>query len=147
MNKYPEPTVGAIIFNPDQRVLLCKSHKWDNKYVIPGGHIELGEEMESALKREILEETGLEIYDIKLISLKECIYSNKFHQKKHFIFIDYQCKTNSYEVVLNEEAEDYQWIDLNEIESYDIGGFTRELLLELRDKKESKSVVDIFYNY
>ncbi|ADO77499.1 NUDIX hydrolase [Halanaerobium praevalens DSM 2228] len=41
--KYPEPTVGAIIFNPDNKILLCKSHKWNNQYIIPGGHIELGE--------------------------------------------------------------------------------------------------------
>ena len=47
--KYPEPTVGAIIFNPDNKILLCKSHKWNNQYIIPGGHIELGEGMEEAL--------------------------------------------------------------------------------------------------
>ena len=52
--RYPEPTVGAIIFNPDNKILLCKSHKWNNKYIIPGGHIELGTKMEAALKREIL---------------------------------------------------------------------------------------------
>lgn len=59
--KYPEPTVGAVIFNPDNKILLCKSHKWDHKYVIPGGHIELGEKMEEALKREILEENEVTI--------------------------------------------------------------------------------------
>ena len=35
MMKYPEPTVGAIIFNPDNKVLLCKAHKWNDKYIIP----------------------------------------------------------------------------------------------------------------
>ncbi|RKD32465.1 NUDIX domain-containing protein [Thermohalobacter berrensis] len=144
---YPEPTVGAVIFNPDNKVLLCKSHKWDNKYVIPGGHIELGEKMEEALKREILEETGLEVYDIKLISLKESIYSDTFHEKKHFIFIDYICKTHSYEVTLNEEAEEYTWVDLTEIENYELGGFTKDLLLELRNKNKSLNKVEIFYNY
>lgn len=145
MCKYPEPTVGAVIFNSDNKVLLCKSHKWDNKYVIPGGHIELGETMELALKREILEETGLEIYDIKLISLKESVFSETFHQKKHFIFIDYQCKTDSSDVVLNEEAEEYAWVSLNEIENYDLGGFTKNLLIEIRDKRESPNTVEIFY--
>ncbi len=62
--QYPEITVGAVIFNSDNKILLCKSHKWNDKYIIPGGHIELGEKMETALKREILEETGLEIYII-----------------------------------------------------------------------------------
>lgn len=147
MNKYPEPTVSAVIFNPDGKILLCKSHKWDNKFVIPGGHIELGEKMEEALKREILEETGLNIYDIKLIGLKESIYSDTFHEKKHFIFIDYLCKTDSSDVILNNEAEEYEWVDMNRIEDYALGGFTKKLLMELRNKNKSQNHIDIFYNY
>lgn len=147
MNKYPEPTVGAIIFNPDGKILLCKSHKWENKYVIPGGHIELGEKMEEALKREILEETGLDIYDIRLISIKESIYSDSFHEKKHFIFIDYLCRTDSRVVFLNNEAEEYEWADINQIENYDLGGFTKELLLRLRNKDKSNNFIKVFYNY
>lgn len=145
--RYPEPTVGAVIFNPDNRILLCKSHKWNNKYVIPGGHIELGERMEEALRREILEETGLEIYDIRLISLKEAVYSDTFHEKKHFIFIDYQCKTDSSDVILNEEAQEYKWVDLAEIDDYELGGFSEALLMRLRDEKESLDRIDVFYNY
>jgi len=145
--KYPEPTVGAVIFNPDNKILLCKSHKWHNKYIIPGGHIELGEKMEEALKREILEETGLEIYDIHLISIKESVYNKAFHEKKHFIFIDYVCKTDSYNVVLNEEAQEYEWVDLHEIDNYELGGFVKPLLKEIKNRKESKSTVEIFYNY
>lgn len=147
MNKYPEPTVGAVIFNPDGKVLLCKSHKWNDQYVIPGGHIELGEKMEEALKREVLEETGLHIYNIKLISLKESIYSNTFYEKKHFIFIDYQCKTDSSNVQLNDEADAYEWVDLEEIENYNLGGFVKELLLKLKNQKKSGDNAEIFYNY
>jgi nucleoside triphosphatase len=147
MNKYPEPTVGAVIFNTEGKILLCKSHKWENKYVIPGGHIELGESMEDALKREVFEETGLSIYDIKLISLKESIYSHKFHKKKHFIFIDYMCNTDSSDVILNDEAEEYKWVDIDNIENYDLGGFTRKLLMELRNMDVSKNITEVFYNY
>lgn len=147
MNKYPEPTVGAVIFNPEGKILLCKSQKWNNKYVLPGGHIELGEKMEDALRREILEETGLNVYDIELIGLEECIYNNSFHEKKHFIFIDYQCKTDSYDVILNEESQEYRWVALDEIESYNLNSFTKKLLMQLKSKKESKNKVEILYKY
>ncbi len=146
MKKYPEPTVGAVIFNPAGQVLLCKSAKWNNKYVIPGGHIELGEGMEEALKREILEETGLDIYDIELISLTESVYSENYHQQKHFIFIDYICKTNSNQVILNDEADEYVWADLDEIENYDLGGFVRELLVQIRSRERGYRA-NIFYGY
>jgi nucleoside triphosphatase len=147
MSNYPEPTVSAVIVNPEGKILLCKSHKWDNKYVIPGGHIELGEKMEDALRREILEETGLDIYDIELISLKESIYSDTFYKKKHFIFIDYLCKTISSDVVLNDEADEFEWVDLEQIEDYNLGGFTKELLMKIRNKNEAKDHKEIFYNY
>ncbi len=58
----PEPTVGALIFNPQGKLFLVKSYKWGNKYTIPGGHIELGENIKQALKREIKEETGMDIF-------------------------------------------------------------------------------------
>ena len=144
---YPEPTVGAVIFNSENRILLCKSSKWNNQYVIPGGHIELGEEMEQALKREILEETGLDIYDIRLIGLKESIYADQFHEKKHFLFIDYICRTDGVEVVLNDEAEEYVWINIEDRAKYDLGGFTEDLLDKIADMKNRDETTGIFYNY
>ncbi len=49
---YPEPTVGALIFDPAGHLFLMKSHKWGGQYVVPGGHVELGETLEATLRRE-----------------------------------------------------------------------------------------------
>jgi len=144
---YPELTVGAVIFNKENKLLLCKSHKWNDQYVIPGGHVEIGEQLEDALRREIHEETGLEIYDLHLIGIKESIYSKTFHKKRHFIFIDYICRTEVDRVTLNDEAEEYIWTDIHEIDNYDLGGFTRDLLLKIRDTESENDKIGIFYNY
>ncbi|HXS14756.1 MAG TPA: NUDIX domain-containing protein, partial [Candidatus Saccharimonadales bacterium] len=55
---YPEPVVGAFIINAKNQLFLAKSHKWSNSYVIPGGHIEIGEKIEDALVRGVKEETN-----------------------------------------------------------------------------------------
>jgi len=110
--RYPEPTVGALIFNAEGRLFLMRSHKWHGKYVIPGGHIELGETMTDALKREVKEETNLEIFDIAFVCFQEFIHDDRFWQRRHFIFFDYACHTRSTEVILNEEAEGYVWVDM-----------------------------------
>ncbi|RLE67988.1 MAG: ADP-ribose pyrophosphatase [Thermoprotei archaeon] len=127
---YPEPTVGALIFNPAGKILLIKSHKWRNKYVIPGGHIELGEKIEEALKREVKEETGLDIYDIKFICFQEFIFDKAFWKRRHFIFLDFACKTDSTEVKLNSEGQEFVWVTLDEALKLDIEPYTRKTIEE-----------------
>ena len=112
--QFPEPTTGGLIFNPEGKLFLMKSHKWKNKWVVPGGHIELGETIEESLIREVKEETNLDIHDIEFVCFQEFIYDDLFWKKRHYIFFDYACKTDSTEVLLNSEAQEYRWISLKE---------------------------------
>jgi len=132
--KYPEPTVGALIFNQGGKVFLMTSPKWKGKYVIPGGHIELGETIEQALKREIKEETNLDIFDIKFVILQEFIFGEEFHEKKHFIFLDYAAKTKNTDVVLNKEGVEYVWVTLDEALKLPIESYTRNTILRYKEK-------------
>lgn len=109
--QYPEPTVGVLIFNSRREILLVKSHKWRGKYVVPGGHIELGETAVEAARREAKEETGLEISDIRFLCWQECIYDRAFWKARHFVFLDFTAYMNGGEVILNDEAQDFVWID------------------------------------
>ena len=126
--KYPEPTVGALIFNRKGELFLIKSNKWKGKYVIPGGHIELGETIEHALKREIKEETGLEISNIKFVQLQEFIFDKHFWKKRHFIFLDCSCKTSSKKVKLNDEGQEFVWVSIKEALKLPIEPYTRSAI-------------------
>ncbi len=112
--QFPEPTVGALIFNQEDKLFLMRSHKWKGKYTIPGGHVELGETLEDALRREVKEETNLDIHDAEFVCFQEFIYDSQFWEPRHFIFFDYACKTESTDVRLNDEAEDYLWVRAEE---------------------------------
>lgn len=133
--KFPEPTVGALILNKDGEIFLMKSYKWKNKYVMPGGHIELGEEIEDALRREIKEETGLDIFDIDFICWQEFIFDKVFWKKKHFIFFDFACKTKSSKVKLNSEGQEFIWCSPQEALKLPIEPYTRRTILEYLKKK------------
>lgn len=126
--KYPEPTVGGLIFNEEGKIFLMKSHKWKDKYIVPGGHVELGETMEEALKREIKEETNLDINDFKFLCVMESVFGDEFYKKKHFIWITFSCKTNSKNVVLNDEGQDHVWIYPEEALKLHIDSFTKALI-------------------
>ncbi len=132
--KYPEPTVGALIFNTENKILLVRSHKWRDKYVIPGGHIELGETNLKALIREIKEETGLDIYDIEYIGFQEFIYDEAFWKMRHYIFFDYMCKTDGTKVELNSESEEYVWVTLEEANNFDVEPYTLRTIDEYMKK-------------
>lgn len=106
---FPEPTVGAFIFNPHGDLLLVTSPKWPGFYTVPGGHVELGEHLTDALVREAYEETGLQVYAPEFICFQEYIYGDGFWKKRHFIFFDYACKTEDERVVLNDELDGFIW--------------------------------------
>jgi len=133
---FPEPTVGVFIFNKDGELLLLKSHKWPGKYVVPGGHVEMGERIEDTAVREAKEETGLDIYDLEFINFQQFIYDPAFWKPRHFIFFDYACKTESVKVELNDEAEEHVWVTLDAAVHLPLDIYTRtsiEILIERRN--------------
>ena len=106
-------------------MLLLQSHKWPGVYVVPGGHVELGERLDETAVREAKEETGLDVYDLKFINFQEFIYDPAFWKQRHFIFFDYAAKTASTEVVLNNEAQAYIWIEPKEALELELDAYTR----------------------
>lgn len=130
---YPITTVGATIFNQEGKLLLIKTHKWNHKYGLPGGKIEVGETSKQALAREIKEETRLDIFDIEFILAQDVIFSEEFYKPKHFIFLNYRCQTNHHphEVVLNDEAQSYVWVLPEEALQMDLNRPTKLLIEEV----------------
>ena len=122
---FPEPTVGVLIFNAADELLLLKSHKWPGHYTIPGGHVELGEPIEDAAIREAKEETGLDVYDLESINFQEFIYDPSFWKPRYFIFFDYSCRTSSMDIKLNAEAEEYTWVRLEDAIHLPLDTYTR----------------------
>jgi len=139
VQKYPEATVGALIVNDKGRILLVKSYKWGNKYTVPGGHIELGERSEVAVKREVREEVGLEVEPVRVLLVQEAIYPADYVKREHFIFLDYLCRTNSSAVKLdNKEIQEYLWTSPERALQLDLESFTRNLVVEYLRHSESE---------
>jgi nucleoside triphosphatase len=132
--QFPEPTVGIFIFNQNGELLLLESHKWPGVYVVPGGHVELGERLEETAVREAKEETGLDIYDLEFILFQQFIYDPAFWKQRHFIFFDFAAKTDSMDVVLNDEAQEYIWVEPKDALQLKLDTYTRNAIEEYFEK-------------
>ena len=126
----PLATVGAVIFNDKNDVLMIRTHKWSGLWGIPGGKIKRGETAEAALRRELKEETGLNVKDIEFILVQDCINSKEFYREAHFVLLNYTCRaTAKYPiVVLNEEAREFRWLPLAAAKKLPLNQPTKVLL-------------------
>jgi len=106
------PRTLSFIFHQD-RVLMLKANKtkeWSGKYDPVGGHIEAGEDvMESGL-REIKEESGLEVSDVKL---RGVIHVTNFYENNIMLFV-ITAKALSCETISGPEGE-LKWIPVSKI--------------------------------
>lgn len=125
----PVVTVGALIFNRSGQVLMIRTHKWSNRWGIPGGKTKFGETSEEALRREIKEETSLDIDDVRFVLVQDCIHSPEFYRDAHFVLLNYTCRcVGAEEVRLNEEAVEFRWVAPEQALSLDLNVPTRILL-------------------
>ena len=87
MDKLPKVIVAALI-EKDNRYLLIKELLDNGKeqWILPGGTVEFGESMMDAVKREIKEETNLDIDVKKFIEFKEAIYPKAGYHTIIFFF-------------------------------------------------------------
>lgn len=123
----------AVVTNPEGKILIVRESgsyeegtnegKWD----VVGGRIDPEESLFEGLKREVEEESGLEVEVGNTITTHEK-FQNIKEEKVHIIRIYFQCTTEKTEVVLSEDHDKYKWIDLEEIEAYPVLEDVKEVL-------------------
>ena len=116
---------GAII--KDGKLLMVNICN-NGFYCLPGGHIHLGEDSLTAVKREINEEVGITCKNVQLIALGENFFSGKkgkMHEVNYVYMIEpnEDIATTDYNVVENDEGElkplHFKWCLLDEIDQVD----------------------------
>jgi mutator protein MutT len=109
--EYPQKPlvgVGGVVIH-DGRVVLIRRGNEPRKgeWSIPGGKLELGETLAEGVRREVREETGLDVEVGELIEAFERVYRDEAGRVRfHFVILDFLCRTAALEPLAGGDALD-----------------------------------------
>jgi mutator protein MutT len=112
--------VGALIFE-DGKVLLVERGKDPLKgfWSIPGGIVEAGEKLEAAIRREVMEETGLEVEALSIFEVFERIMpDSEGNPEYHYVLIDYLCRRAGGKLEAASDVSRVAWASQPELQQY-----------------------------
>jgi ADP-ribose pyrophosphatase YjhB (NUDIX family) len=137
MRKYPEsPVVGVGVvvirhFDARARVLLVKRRKPPRAgtWSIPGGRQRLGETLEAAARREVREETGLELGAVRLLGVVDSItHDDAGAISYHYSLIDFAADVADGEARAGSDAAEVCWADPHDLDAYGLWSETRRII-------------------
>lgn len=121
--------VKAVILDGNKVLLMKRSDKYGDfagAWDIPGGRIEFGEEPVSGLRREVKEETGMELKEILKPLDARTVFQD---EEQQIVRITFLCRADGKEMKLSDEHTEIKWFDLDKLD------------VDLKDK-ELKIVLD-----
>ena len=123
----PQLAVSAAIFR-DGKVLLVRRARSPGRgfYSLPGGRVEFGESLHTALHREVRKETGLEVEIVGLAGWREVLPSAS--GGGHYVIMSFAARWAANEPVLNEEHDDFVWIEPTEFGDLKLTGGLPEVI-------------------
>lgn len=110
--KLPLVGVGGVLLQ-DGKVLLVRrgSEPLQGEWSLPGGLVELGEELRPALRREILEETGLHVAVGPLVEVLDRIHRDAQGRVRfHYVIVDYLCRVEGGTLQAATDVTAAQWV-------------------------------------
>jgi len=123
MRTYPQrPWVGiGIVVHKDDNILLIKRSKppYAGSWSLPGGAQDLGETVYEGALREVLEETGIETHDPRLIDIVDSIhYDEDGKVLYHYTLIEVSCLYKAGQLKALDDASDARWVKPQDLTNY-----------------------------
>lgn len=105
---------------------------YPNTWHLIGGGVDLEQEtLEEGLRREIREETGLEVDNITKLAFDEDMTTNKHGEMTHYVFLIHYVQYKSGEVKANDDIAETQWFTKEEIATIPLTPPSQKLLKKL----------------
>jgi len=126
--------VGALIFRGRGKtgpILLVErgGHPLKGYWSLPGGLVETGESLDEAVRREVLEETGLRVKPVEMYGIFERIIRDKRGRAEyHYVLHDYVCKITGGKLKAGDDVARVEWVPRTRLRDYQMTEGTREVI-------------------
>ena len=118
----PVVGVGGVVVRDGRALIIRRAHEpRRGEWSIPGGTVEVGERLTEAVRRELLEETGLEVTVGPAIEMFDRIHRDaEGRVRYHFVIVDFRCEAPVGTAVAGTDALDVAWVTADQLESYGV---------------------------
>jgi ADP-ribose pyrophosphatase YjhB (NUDIX family) len=116
---HPIVGVGGVVVRRG-RVLLIRrgSEPLKGAWSIPGGMLELGEELAEGVRRELKEETGLDVEPLEILDVFDRIFRDGPRVRYHYVIVDYACRWKQGRLRPASDVLDACWVRLADLPQY-----------------------------
>jgi 8-oxo-dGTP diphosphatase len=122
--------VGALIFRGGEVLIVERgTEPLKGYWSIPGGLLEVGEKLVDGIRREVREETGLDVEPLYVFEIFERIMPDADGKPEyHYVLIDYVCRLNGGELVASSDVSTARWVAEQNLPEYRLTEGTRAVL-------------------
>ncbi|HEV2349252.1 MAG TPA: NUDIX hydrolase [Terriglobia bacterium] len=122
--KFPLVGVGGVVIHRERVLLIRRKHEpLKGEWSLPGGLVELGEELHQAVCRELKEETGLEVEPLEIMAVFDRIMRvprNPTRVRYHFVIVDYACRWKCGRIFPSSDVMDARWVRPENLRQYNL---------------------------
>jgi 8-oxo-dGTP diphosphatase len=141
--EYPEHPlvgVGGVVIHRD-RVLLIRrgTEPLKGEWSIPGGMLELGEELGAAVQRELKEETGVDVEPLERILVFDRIMRDGERVKYHYVIVDYLCSRKGGRLRPASDVVDARWVRREDLPEYHLTEMATQVIHEAFEAMRRRS--------
>lgn len=130
--------VGAVVINEENQLLVIKERKSTVGFKLPGGHIDNGEMISTAVVREVKEETGIDVEFDSIISLGH-FYPHQFHKSNLYILCIANAKSYEINIEDTQEIVEAKWVDVHKyLEDENVLSYSKAVVITAMEHKGFK---------
>ena len=129
--EHPVVGVGAVVVRDGKALVVKRAHEpRKGEWSLPGGLLELGESLQDAVRREIKEETSLDIDVGPIIETFDRVHRDDHGKiRYHFVIVDFLCWANGGDAAPGSDADGVAWVTPAEIDDYGINAHAKAVIL------------------